>query len=69
MRKVYGKYNQVEEATWYEDKRHGLAFGWGSGLPFTVTIYNHGKNKAWIKWHDDWSMFISDGDKELIAFI
>ena len=37
-----------------------------NNLAFKATIYNHGVRKAEIWWKDDWSEFMSIGDKELI---
>ena len=59
----------IEEATFYEDKRHGLAFVWrGENYTnaFTSIIYDHGERKAVIWWNADWSEYRSAGDKELI---
>ena len=61
----------IEEATWYEDKRHGLCFFWDkdnnySTVAFRAYIFDHGQMKARISWNDDWSEYGSDGDKELI---
>ena len=64
--KTIGKYGSIEEATYYEDKPHGLSFAWRYNYAFIATIYNHGERKARIIWRDDWSEEYSDGDKELI---
>ena len=57
----------IEEATWYEDKEHGLSFIWmdGNYWAFGAAIYDHGKQKAFICWRDDWSEWNSE-NKELI---
>ena len=58
----------IREATFYEDKLHGLCFIWGNNTygAFEALIYDHGKIKARICWRDDWLERYSSGDKELI---
>ena len=58
----------ISEETYCEDKRHGLYFVWFNGnyRAFSAAIWDHGKQKAFIIWKDDWSEDISFGNKELI---
>ena len=58
----------ITEATYYEDKQHGLIFVWYDhpSVAFQATIYDHGNLKACIMWREDWSVYDSMGDKELI---
>ena len=57
----------INEATWYEDKLHGLSFWWINYTnAFYASIYYHGNLKAYIEWKDDWSEYHSSGNKELI---
>ena len=67
VRTIYGD-DCIEEATWYEDKRHGLCFDWPNHnfFAFQAIIHDHGEFKACIYWNDDWSEEYSEGDKELI---
>ena len=62
------KYGFIQEATFYENKQHGLSFTWTNhpDTAFTAEIYDHGELKASIWWTDDWSEDYSYGDKELI---
>ena len=66
VRTVYS--NGINEATYLKDKKHGLSFWWvnHSTMAFKATIFEHGKDKAWIQWKSDWSEYNSRGDKELI---
>ena len=57
----------IIEATYYDDKLHGLSFYWGDySYAFQADIYDHGKIKARICWRDDWSEKYSSGNKEMI---
>ena len=61
----------ITEATYFEDKRHGLSFTWldfgdHDEVAFEAHIYNHGEKVAYIKWAEDWSEISSSGNKELI---
>ena len=43
------KYGSIREATWYEDKLHGLSFWWPNDyhpIAFIARIYDHGEEKA-----------------------
>ena len=42
----------ITEATWYENKRHGLAFTWFNDnlFAFMAKIFDHGEFKAEILW-------------------
>ena len=58
IRSVTSKSGNIEEATWYENKRHGLSFFWGEFINYTAfvaKIFEHGKQKAHIWWNKDWS--------------
>ena len=58
----------IEEATFFEDKRHGLSFWWTNNSysnAFEANIFEHGEQKAHISWKSDWSECRSR-DKELI---
>ena len=46
----------IREATYCENKPHGLWFYWSNNptIAFVAVIYNHGEQKAWIQWRDDW---------------
>ena len=48
---------RITEATYLEDKLHGLCFQWINieDWAFMATIYNRGNNKAFIQWKEDWS--------------
>ena len=67
VRKIDSDGGWIEEATWYEDKLHGLSFTWlnGNYIAFEARIYDHGKQKARIIWKSDWSEYDSR-NKELI---
>ena len=59
----------IEEATYCDDKVHGLSFTWRANntyTAFTAEIYDHGEIKAGIDWEDDWSEAYSEGNKEMI---
>ena len=58
----------IKEETWYENKNHGLSFVWTnySYGAFYATIYDHGDQKARVRWRADWSEYSSSGDKDLI---
>ena len=62
------KNGSINEATYCEDKKHGLSFYWwdNSDTPFVASIYDHGERKALIWWNKDWSEDMSTGNKELI---
>ena len=63
---VFGHF--IEEATFYEDKPHGLSFTWYNDptIAFRAFIFDHGQLKAVITWNKDWSEAGSLGDKQLI---
>ena len=50
--------NSIYETTYFEDKKHGLSFGWYNDYDyaFVAQIFEHGKEKARIRWRDDWLM-------------
>ena len=56
----------IQEATYFEDKPHGLSFAWWDDNTFEAYIYDHGEEKACIRWNDDWSVWYMRGNKELI---
>ena len=61
--------DDINEATYCEDKKHGLCFDWWTNYnsnAFKAAIFDHGQVKAVIRWNDDWSETYSHGDKELI---
>ena len=64
---VNGNYGFIREATYYNDKPHGLSCYWNKIYPaFQANIFDHGEEKAVICWKGDWSEAYSKGDKELI---
>ena len=65
---VNGNYSFINEATFHEDKLHGLCFTWTNydDVAFDAAIYDHGVRKAEIKWKSDWSELYSYGNKEMI---
>ena len=67
VRTFYSSDGCIEEATYCEDKLHGLCFFWGDyDWAFVAIIYDHGEKKAIIMWKSDWVVLDSEGDKELI---
>ena len=67
VRSIY--LGRIREATYYQDKLHGLSFEWldDSYYPaFIAEIYDHGERKAYICWESDWSEYGSYVNKELI---
>ena len=67
VRTIYVDGDWIREATYCEDKPHGLSFVWRKYLvAFEAAIYDHGQAKAGICWKDDWSEYHSSGNKELI---
>ena len=65
--RIISKYYWINEATYFEDKPHGLWFAWNNNKhpAFEAGIYDHGEEKARIWWNSDWSEGYSD-NKELI---
>ena len=62
------EYGTIQELTYFEDKLHGLAFGWNKnnyGYAFNVRILKHGEFEAHIRLRDDWSEY-SSKNKEYI---
>ena len=56
----------IREATYCEDKLHGLVFTWwGNFIAFDAAIYDHGQLKSCIIWKDDCSEYDSK-NKEMI---
>ena len=56
----------INEATYFEDKKHGLSFVWWTDNTLSGYIYEHGKEKAFINWNKNWSEKNSKGNKELL---
>ena len=62
------EYGRIVEATYFEDKSHGLTFKWYNNdfsAAFQAKIYVHGDLEAYIAWRDDWSEYGFE-NKELI---
>ena len=60
--------SHINEATYCNDELHGLSFTWSNddfSWAFSAAIYDHGEEKAFIDWKDDWSEAVSD-NKEMI---
>ena len=56
VRNIYAYTHDIEEATYYEDKLHGLSFNWNcNGPAFIAVIYDKDEVKASISWTSDWS--------------
>ena len=68
IRTIDSKYGWIREATYCENKPHGLWFYWSNNptIAFVAVIYNHGEQKAWIQWRDDWKEKYLWGNKEMI---
>ena len=58
----------INEATYFENKKHGLCFWWINGYDYAFRAYilEHGEQKACIQWKSDWSEYHSSGNKALI---
>ena len=67
VRIIDSKNGWIREATYCDDKEHGLSFYWTEDYltASEAIIYNHGEEKAYITWRADWSERNSD-NKELI---
>ena len=68
VRIIDSKYDFITEATYYENKPHGLSFTWDNDpdIAFVATIYDQGEFKARIMWKDDWEEYGSSVGRGMI---